>query len=378
MIFIFSGHGFLIAAFAALGGAGGLALGWILKIEIRLTLTAGLAGAALGAWLYELVLGGAKSQRTYDPLTKRYVTSRARNPNTLYFLPTRVWAFAITAVAVAGGIYINSMEPRDPNDATPAEIAFRKADLRIMSQKGGSAHGNTPAAIELSAALNEALANSVELAVEKTPLGEKVAGLEVFTYCQQTEGVCVFMLCLPKLRKLSRESKGALADAAWRQAGDLVQQRAALFGGSPPAKLVVAVRGIALYDGVWIGAPGGTPEKHSQDEREILTAFFDQPEAPPKSAAAGHALAGSGTSLPEAAPDLPAAEHDVPAPPVLPTAIRDWKAADGRKITGALLAYDRKARSAKFRRHDGREYDIPLEKFDAATQAEIERLTGGE
>lgn len=421
---IWKGRGILIPVFALLGlFAGGMLAGtlalvlgkegeespgsWVTAVT--------LWGAVGGLWLFAKTLGKGKQEYLIDPQTGRQVV--LSTSHTLYFIPPTVWAvigsiiallFTVAVMVLPGG----KNTPASTSN-TAAAKAFKAADAKISKDSNGTAHGNTPEAVALAGKFSETAKMMRETFIQK---GRKSAlsltGGEFLTYVHLTDSACVFLVHVPSLRKFTDEAKEAMGQIAWHTAqalaADLSPRR---------AKIAVGVRGALLYDRALLGSLTSEAAENDGIEREVkgtaakaaLEPYFEgeaspatpvvaakpaesepsapapktaggtpkqEPEEPaaptpaPKEEASPAAVAASMNPEPVPAPAAPA-----PAPSQLPTAVRDWKSADGRPLRASLVKFTRPDRSvAEFKREDGQTFQVPVEKFSTEDQAFIRAL----
>lgn len=158
--------------------------------------------------------------------------------------------------------------------------AFDAANRQIDVNHGQAAFGNSPTAIAVAGDVSRSMKVLRELGFE----GGKKDGLsaskhEFLTYCDLREGQCIVLVHVPELRRFTAGAKDSLANMAWgRTQAALRQQKA----GAPGLKVIVGMRGIALYDRVMSGRFVADSEAQDnglsgtvEDGREELKRYFE-------------------------------------------------------------------------------------------------------
>lgn len=405
MIF-FSGHGILIPIFAVIGFLVGSVASAAVVAMLNLSLAWAPAG---GAWasalcvlLYAKTIGKTVENTYLDPATGRPVILRKRH--TLFFIPAFAWAVIgmIGAAFVSVAALVAPKDEFDLGDSSKSaeETLFDAANRKIGSNKEGVAHGNSPEAEKLAAEFSSKLKTLREVGIEKSKKRSiSLSGGEFITYCHLAESSCAFLVHVPELRKYTDEAKEFIGEAAWG-----VAQHCIATLPEKPQKVAVGVRGFALYDRVLTGEGTGDetaePEIHTGvKSKDMLFSYFEsaKAKATPAKDTASAAAAASTDKAPEAAstasPDkaeMPSAGAPVAATPTptpapapspaptpaaaLPTPVKDWKSADGRLLSASLEGFAN-ATTARFKRAaDGVVFEVPIDKFDPAIQAEINAL----
>ncbi|MCY2962994.1 MAG: hypothetical protein NT069_04955 [Planctomycetota bacterium] len=135
--------------------------------------------------------------------------------------------------------------------ASPGESNFHDANSKISVNRGQVAFGNTPAAKELAEQFSQNVRAMRELyfTKRKKKATFSTSDGQFLTYCQLTDGACVFLVHIPDLRKFTDDAKESLSEIAWEAA-----QRAVRNGvETPPPQIAIATRGVILYDRILIG-----------------------------------------------------------------------------------------------------------------------------
>lgn len=137
-----------------------------------------------------------------------------------------------------------------PRQQSPAEVAFHAADRQIIGGRQGIAVGNSPEAVALARQFSTSLKSvRTELFTKGRESALSLTNGEFITYCQLRSDACVFLVHVPELRRFTGEAKEALAELAWANAQEVLQERAA----PPPRTVAVGVKGAFLYNAILIG-----------------------------------------------------------------------------------------------------------------------------
>lgn len=396
---IWSGLGILIPLFWIAGfvGAGFVTAAFKLGDGVGVALQA-WAGAAMVV-VFAKTAGRREERVLLDPATGAPV--RLARKHTLFFLEGMVWA--VFAFIVAGMVTVFALGPdkADKTSSKPGEDAFKTAEHNTSSNRGQFAFGNTTDAKKLAAAFSQGMKDFREIAISGTDSKSGLSKGEFLTHCQLTSSGCVFVVHVPGLRNYQDTAKNAIKRAAW----DLSQTLASSLKPKPAA-LAVAIRGVVLFESIWIGTPAevadakleaGVERKLSGTDKDALYPLFASAKGQvPKIAdqeesnAASDSPVDSKKALDATKPDGSIKTESSPPPkttPVqgkreassrivttsaLPTPERDWKASDGRPLRAALIRVISEGEPAGvFRRADGQEFTIKIDKFSAEDQSLI-------
>ena len=162
---------------------------------------------------------------------------------------------------------------------TRSRSPFEVANDRIDAYHDQVAFGNTPKAVAIAGEVSRGLKVIREAAFE----GGKKNGLsisrhEFLTYCELRDGQCIVMVHVPELRRFKAEAKESLATMAWTMTQASLRHQNA---GTPDMKVLVGLRGIALYDRVLTGvymadaaAQGNGLKETVKDGKDMLEAAF--------------------------------------------------------------------------------------------------------
>ena len=137
-----------------------------------------------------------------------------------------------------------------PRLQSPAEAAFHAADRQIVGGRQGIATGNSPEAVALARQFSTSLkAVRTELFTKGREGALSLTNGEFITYCQLRSDACVFLVHVPELRRFTGEAKESLAELAWENAQEVLQEHAT----SPPRTVAVGLKGAFLYNAILIG-----------------------------------------------------------------------------------------------------------------------------
>jgi hypothetical protein len=424
---IWRGHGILIPLAAVIGLVGGWLVLGVLVALLRISIPAlpvilGFWTSALCVWLYALTLGKPVEQLMVNPHTGQQFIQRY-NRHTFFFIPAKYWAILSSLLAIVMSCLLPLVKLPDskPVADLPGGAEFENANSLLTSARNGVAHGNTTEAKALaekfSVLIKEYREAGIEQAKKKSSLS--LTKGQFLTYCHILDDTCVFLVHVPDLRKFNSEAKEFMCTAAWHTANLVLADQ------KLPKRLAVGVRGAVLYEefitGTAVGASEdaeeGIENRHDGLDKQVVYSYFvpqksrtgtsalaknvsdrkpapsgsqkvaetpgaesqAQTSPPPPASPAASAPANPGAASPMASSSPPAsAPAPVPAPPaaaLLPTEVREWKSADGRPMKASLVRFnDAAGATARFRREDGQEFDLPVEKFSAGDQAELKRL----
>lgn len=268
---IWKGHGILILVFGIFGGLlTGFATASVFAATHwewahRMAVPSNLWGAAIAIWLYGRTLVKTVVKTYVDPATRLPVNMKSSH--TLFFIPATPWAVLAAVLACMSTIgAFNQPAEAFMNDAqlavaAPGKAAFKQANRLIDSDKGKTAHGNTPDAEKLAAVFSELVMKGREMGVEKgkKPTISLTHG-KFLTYCRINPDSCVFMVHVPSLRNFSDDAKTFMVGMAWTMAREVAANLRPM-----PSKLVVGVRGAFLYDEVVEGPAAISPKEGDED-----------------------------------------------------------------------------------------------------------------
>ena len=182
--------------------------------------------------------------------------------------------------------------------------AFDAANRQIDLNQGQVAFGNSSQAIAVASDVSRVMKVLRDLGFEGgNKNGLSVSKHEFLTYCDLREGQCIVLIHVPELRRFTTGAKDALAKMAWGRTQTALRLQNA---GTPGMKVVVGMRGIALYDRVMSGRFVADAEakddglaQTTQDGRDELERWFDEASRMPE---LGRPAAGAVTTNATASP----------------------------------------------------------------------------
>jgi hypothetical protein len=155
--------------------------------------------------------------------------------------------------------FIGAANESNREAAMPGHAEFERANATLMSADPGFG-GNSDKAIAAAGFYQNVLETTFDEAGHEN--------LDFQVWCQLSDDRCMFLVCVPTIRKYSPESQKTLYDTAWLCA-NLTARHMEL---APREEIAVAVRGMALY-GCFIGGkflPDANPE--NEDYEKIVHA----------------------------------------------------------------------------------------------------------
>ncbi|MGB0991301.1 MAG: DUF4339 domain-containing protein [Akkermansiaceae bacterium] len=200
--------------------------------------------------------------------------------------PIKLIIFGIIGVVVLIFAIMIAMAPSEEEKRRdiPGYAGFSDANSKVSSIGGGKIYGTDDQAKAIAKSVSQMLKEYRDQAIEK---GDTDSG-KFPVYCQRTvEGdqtTLVLIIKVPKIRKFTDDAKKVICEGAW-----IASKIASKNTGHDPAKtkLAVAVRGVALYDTIYIGKPSmtgdpdtdpleGVDETHK--DSDVLHQFFIEKE----------------------------------------------------------------------------------------------------
>ena len=157
--------------------------------------------------------------------------------------------------------------------------AFDAANEQISVHHDRVAFGNSDKAIAVADRVSRSMKTMRQVAFEG---GEKnglsMSGNEFLSYCELRDGQCIVIMHVPELRRYTSGAKDSLGNLAWLMTQTALRSEQA---GTPDMKVLVGLRGIALYDRVMKGeympdAENDTGKSFEtlRDGREVLEVAF--------------------------------------------------------------------------------------------------------
>lgn len=191
----------------------------------------------------------------------------------------RVALIAVPVLLIALLMMMLAVGASESSRPSRTRSAFEAANDQISAYHNQTAFGNNDKAVAIAGEISRGLKVIREAAFE----GGKKNGLsisrhEFLTYCELREGQCIVMVHVPELRRFKADAKDSLATLAWGMTQSALRRQNA---GAPDMKVLVGLRGIALYDRVLTGAyvadaavPGNGLKETVKDGRDVLEAAF--------------------------------------------------------------------------------------------------------
>lgn len=143
------------------------------------------------------------------------------------------------------------------------------------STSGSLASGNTQEARTIARNIASGMKEFLDAATTST--GTRKPSHDCGVWCELRNDRCIVVMRVPDLRHYDSDAKQTLAEAAWLDSEACLHQAHSLPEG---AKLLVAVRGEALYDSVMTGKVSADPDSKpdakfgSSDARSKLIEWF--------------------------------------------------------------------------------------------------------
>lgn len=160
------------------------------------------------------------------------------------------------------------------------EAAFRAANGKIDRHDGVVAMGNSSAAVAVAGKFSSAMKSLREVAFESgKKSGYSASKNQFLTFCDLRDSQCIILVHVPELRKFTADAKDAMCSLAWAQAQAALRSQATAQAGM---KLIVGVRGFALYErvmtGVYVPEAAGAGDGLTSSEKnakESLYQYFE-------------------------------------------------------------------------------------------------------
>jgi hypothetical protein len=157
--------------------------------------------------------------------------------------------------------------------------AFDAANEQISVHHDRVAFGNSDKAIAVADKISRSMKTMREVAFAGGKKnGLSMSGHEFLSYCELRDGQCIVMVHVPELRRFTSGAKDSLAKLAWLMTQAALTSEKA---GTPGMKVLVGLRGIALYDRVMKGdyVSDATTKENGlvetvKDGREVLEVAF--------------------------------------------------------------------------------------------------------
>lgn len=160
----------------------------------------------------------------------------------LIAVPVILIALIMLPVGVGLATGGSSSKPNSPFDAANEQISVHHDRV---------AFGNSDKAIAVAGRISRSLKTMREVAFQGGKKnGLSISGHEFLSYCELRDGQCIVMVHVPELRRYTADAKDSLGKLAWFMTQAALRSEQA---GTPGMKVLVGLRGIALYDRVMKG-----------------------------------------------------------------------------------------------------------------------------
>lgn len=155
--------------------------------------------------------------------------------------------------------------------------AMWAAERKIVSDREGSAHGNSPEAKRLALAFSRDLEARKRQVLVRMRSGKVEEREESFvTYCQLNQDSICFLVHIPEYRKYDEGAKETIEEIAWLAARSTVDQSSL----PSDAELGVGLKGLLLYGSTLKGRAFQRTPTTQSDDRTILESFFNSVDEP--------------------------------------------------------------------------------------------------
>ncbi|MEP4077495.1 DUF4190 domain-containing protein [Haloferula sp.] len=193
------------------------------------------------------------------------------------------WTGIIAGVAsyIIYGIFIaNSVKnaAATPQTQRDAQSALSAVHTKVMSNRNGTAHGNTPEAKQIASEFSSSIKtmHSAFFEREGDEPAIRLSGGEFVTFCQLSEKGCAFIVHVPEYRKHTGDAKESLAELGWAVANVVAAGNPEYIPADSP--VIVGLRGTVLYGAILRGRAGAEEPIAQLEDDEALLPFFTQPE----------------------------------------------------------------------------------------------------
>jgi hypothetical protein len=178
-------------------------------------------------------------------------------------------------------LYTPQQQPvaKSSSAKTIAADTLRDAELKIIGDSAGVAHGNTPEAKILAERFAVRMKELRDIAFTESTNKIQLTGGNFVTYCELHPEKCAFLVHVPSYRNFEEDAKTTLAEIAWSVAQETVADSMV-----PGDRLAVGLKGTLLYGAVMTGTVSSEESKPAKQttEKDLLESFFERPaEKPP-------------------------------------------------------------------------------------------------
>jgi hypothetical protein len=219
---------------------------------------------------------------------------------------------ALSIFALIWGVF-HPRHHSQPEPEKPGQSEFKAASESISNNDDGAAHGNSPQAQKLAAALSEGLAEAHKKipAVTKPDMADRTGG-RFLVFCQLNEDACVFLVHVPNLRHFDVDTQESITKICFLEACAVV--------GASQVKgtqhVAVATRGALLYNAGYLVAYPAQGRAALQSAEKLTTEAWSVPGLYPFFAARP-AIENENVGAP-AGPTTPETSAKPENPPVSP------------------------------------------------------------
>lgn len=186
--------------------------------------------------------------------------------------------FVVLPFVAVIGLGLLGNRDATPGGGNPGKAIFDDMNKSISAYHGVEAFGNTPEAKTIAQAFATAMKALRDESFTKGKEGAlSLSKGHFITHCRVDQEAVVLLCHVPEFRRFQDDAKAVLMQMAWAMA-----QSAAEKPDAKPRRLVVGLRGIALYYQFWFGNTTGKPlQKHdNSDGRKALYQELAPPSAP--------------------------------------------------------------------------------------------------
>ena len=186
----------------------------------------------------------------------------------------------VLLVALISGLAAIPSGTGSRSSNTPGKAAFTEANRLITRNEGSIAFGNTPEGIAIASDFSRSMKSLQALGFKGgRENGYSASKHEFLTYCDLRPTQCIILVHVPELRRYTAEAKDTLCNLCWMRVQAALRNQKA---GTNGMKVVIGVRGIAIYDRVMTGtyvaeATEGNDglASSARYSEELLYSYFD-------------------------------------------------------------------------------------------------------
>ncbi len=171
--------------------------------------------------------------------------------------------------SITGDFDIDEAEIASSMSSSSGTEALHNAEMKILGDSQGTAHGNTKEAEVLAAEFSKQMKTLREALFTEDDREIQITGGEFLTYCELHDDHALFLVHVPAYRDFGDDAKEELAALAWTTAQSVVEDT--LFEGD---RLAVGMKGTILYGAVMVGTVGSDEPNSTSKEKDRLVDFF--------------------------------------------------------------------------------------------------------